>query len=253
MPYDIIFTGPEWDKYYQLCNDYARNELESTFAQRNRRNQFNKDAMIHQVTTGKLGEWAVKMYLNNKPCKCTEPDMKIYDKYHKSFDADLTVDGVELHVKSQSSESARRFGTSWMFQFNGRGKGHRDPLITFATGLVAFVVVDFEQKMATLHGICEFDSIRDKLREPVKPALRDTKRCIYLEDLYEEDFIDLDALEKSFEVPTEDNLVDYSGLKRKRSDSLDTHTGSSNGSTPIPELEYVGTPSPVGPMPELKL
>lgn len=191
MPLTIYFTDEEWNVYYNLCNKYAKEELESTLAQKNRRNQFNKDAMIHQTTTGKIAEWAVTLLLSEKGEKVSDPDMEIYTAYKKSFDADLNVDGHDLHVKSQSEESAERFGTSWMFQYNGRGHGHRDPLLTYDNGLVAFCVVSFKHKAVRLEGICEFQNIRDKLREPVKQSLKNTKRCIYLEDLKEKDFIPL--------------------------------------------------------------
>ena len=187
----IYFSDEEWDFYYSLCHQYAKDELASTWEQKNKRNQFNKDAMIHQTTCGKIAEWACTLFFTDKPCTISDPDMKIYDKYQKSFDADLTVDGLDLHVKSQSTESAKRFGTSWMFQYNGRGGGHRDPLLGYANGLVAFCVVDFKKKQVTLEGVCEFAKIREKLREPVKASLKNTKRCIYLEDLTPDDFVPL--------------------------------------------------------------
>ena len=191
MPHTIYFSDEEWQFYYELCNEYAKKELASTLAQKNRRNQFNEKAMIHQTTTGKIAEWAVTLFFTDKPCTISDPDMEIYSKYQKSFDADLKIDGFDLHVKSQSTESAKRFGTSWMFQYAGRGGGHRDPLLTYDNGLVAFCVVDFKEKAVRLEGICEFGVIREKLREPVKESLKNTKRCIYLEDLTQNDFIEI--------------------------------------------------------------
>ena len=191
MPCTVFFTDEEWTVYHKLCEDYARNELESTFAQRNRRNQFNKAAMVHQTTTGKLAEWGVTLHCMDKSRKITDPDMVIYNATKKSFDADLQLDGEDLHVKSQSVESAQRFGTSWMFQYGGHGFGHTDPLLKKENGYVAFCVVDFARKAVIIHGICNFDTLRKRLREPVKETLKKTKRCIYLEDLTDDDFLDL--------------------------------------------------------------
>lgn len=191
MPCTVFFTDEEWTFYHSLCQEYARNELESTFAQKNRRNQFNKNAMVHQTTTGKLAEWGVALHCMDKAKNITDPDMKIYKAAGKSFDADLQLDGEDLHVKSQSVDSAQRFGTSWMFQYGGHGFGHTDPLLKKQNGSVAFCVVDFEQKSVTIHGICNFDTLRKRLREPVKESLKKTKRCIYLEDLTEDDFLDI--------------------------------------------------------------
>lgn len=189
MPHIVTFSDEEWEFYYKLCNQYAKDELESTYEQRTKRNQFNKAAMVHQTTTGKLAEWAVTLFFTDKENTISDPDMQIYSAFNKSFDADLQLDGYDLHVKSQSKESAERFGTSWMFQYSGRGSGHKDPLLRLADGLVAFCVVDFNRKEVILHGICGFASIRDRLREPVKKTLKNTKRCIYLEDLNKKDFL----------------------------------------------------------------
>jgi len=193
MPHTIFFSDEEWSFYHEICNTYAKDELESTFAQRNRRNQFNKNAMIHQTTTGKLAEWGVTLYFTDMPCTISNPDMEIYQAAGKSFDADLKLDGEDLHVKSQSVDSAKRFGTSWMFQYGGNGYGHTDPLLKKENGYVAFCVVDFDKKTVVLHGICNFDTLRKRLREPVKESLKNTKRCIYLEDLTDDDFIDISS------------------------------------------------------------
>ena len=55
---------------------------------------------------------------------------------------------------------------------------HHRPLLTYDNGLVAFCVVDFKEKTVRIEGICEFGVIREKLREPVKESLKNTKRCI---------------------------------------------------------------------------
>ena len=54
MTHTIYFSDEEWEFYYSLCNQYAKDELASTWKQKNKRNQFNKDAMIHQTTTARL-------------------------------------------------------------------------------------------------------------------------------------------------------------------------------------------------------
>ena len=189
MPHVVYFSDEEWEFYHDLCHSYARNELDSTFAQKKRRNQFNKNAMVHQTTTGKIAEWGVALHFIDQQRSISDPDMKVYEAAGKSFDADLQLDGKDLHVKSQSVDSAKRFGTSWMFQYGGRGFGHTDPLLKKENGLVAFCVVDFDNKKVIIHGLCNFDTLRKRLREPVKESLKQTKRCIYLEDLVPEDFV----------------------------------------------------------------
>ena len=176
----VQFTDEEWDCYHSLCLHYAIKELESTKRQKNRRNQFNTNAMIHQTTTGKLAEWALTLYYLDKGEQISDPDMTIYNARGKSFDADLTLNNKDLHVKSQTVVSAKRFGTSWMFQFDGKGYGHKDPLLQYANGDVAFCIVDFTNKRVHIEGICNFQKIRHKLKKPVKNSLKNTKRCIKL-------------------------------------------------------------------------
>jgi len=73
-----------------------------------RRNQRNPEAIKFQIITGKLAEIAVSELIPN----CSKPDFRIYDTKNKSFDADLTDEWYNYHVKSIETESATRFGIS---------------------------------------------------------------------------------------------------------------------------------------------
>ena len=87
------------------------------------RGEKNLTKMEEDIVIGTLGEYAVYNYLKSLGYKCSRPDLKIYGKKRKSFDADLRVyregfkaDVVNVHVKSQSMKSVKRYGQSWLFQ-----------------------------------------------------------------------------------------------------------------------------------------
>lgn len=87
------------------------------------RGEKNLSKMEEDIVIGTLGEYAVYNYLRSLGYRCSRPDLKIYEKRRKSFDADLLVhrkEGKEntgnVHVKSQSLQSVKRYGQSWLFQ-----------------------------------------------------------------------------------------------------------------------------------------
>ena len=64
-----------------------------------------------------MGEIGVYNYLTKeKQWLCKYPDFKIYSKENKNFDSDICSDKYNIHVKSQSLNSAEKFGESWQFQ-----------------------------------------------------------------------------------------------------------------------------------------
>lgn len=89
-----------------------------------RRGEKNLSKMEEDIVIGTLGEYAVQNYCKEMGYKCSRPDLKIYEKRRKSYDADLTCvvefghkDVVrKLHVKSQSTKSVKKYGLSWLFQ-----------------------------------------------------------------------------------------------------------------------------------------
>jgi len=157
------------------------NEVIGTNHYYSNRGQSNKDTIIHQIFVGKIGEFAVRQWYIQKGFACSEVDVTVTRK--KTFEPDLRVDGHACHVKSQSMESAQRFGISWTFQFAGsKGAGHRDHEIfdTYSEhDRVIFCVVNppavkimAEIKVSDLHKLSLFDL-------PKKKELAEYKRVIY--------------------------------------------------------------------------
>jgi len=178
----LKFTTDEWNTLWKACNDFARKEIVTTERMRNKRGQFNREKMIYDNTIGKMGEWGVTFMFWNKEIDCSEPDMEIYEKHRKSYDADLTYNGKDLHVKSQCIMASQRYGTSWVFQKGGHGRGHTDPIIRSGDGEAIFTVVDTKNKSVDIYGPIHVETVRKNLRDPKLDYLKKTKACIYLED-----------------------------------------------------------------------
>jgi len=90
------------------------------------KNQSNDDFIVQQITWGKFGEWLIAFELD-KLGECTEPDMNIYEVDKKSFDADLQLNGVDVHCKTTTTASAKRWGESWCFNV-------KDPVVKSPEG-----------------------------------------------------------------------------------------------------------------------
>lgn len=182
IKHTVQFTKDEWDTLWDACYEFARKEIVTTERMRNKRGQFNRKKMIYDTTVGKMGEWAVCWLFWQQNLDCSEPDMEIYEKHRKSFDADLIYDGVELHVKSQCEEAARRYGTSFVFQKGGQGRGHTDPIIRSGDGQAIFAVVYESTRFVEIYGPITTETLRQNLRDPKLDYLKHTKACLYLED-----------------------------------------------------------------------
>lgn len=178
-----------------ICEEFAANKNTSFYARRGQNNakKRQQDAMV-----GKLGEFAVCSFLRDKGFELDEPDTEIYKANKKSFKADLFVNGIPIHVKSQSAESAERYGSSWTFQFSGDGGGgHFDPIIAKPEGLLVCVKV-LKDTGVIEAAITTGKAIPRLLEDPVLEYLKRYKRMLYLETLKKnfEDLHCLDILEE---------------------------------------------------------
>ena len=119
-----IFTLKNFDELWTKCKVYAENEFESTRSQR-----LGADN-LHSVlsTKQRLAKWANSSL--KLSCEVSATNVQIPT-------AKFTLQGKKLGfrsgehkvaVKTQDSNSAARFGSSWVFQKGGNGYGHRDPL-----------------------------------------------------------------------------------------------------------------------------
>lgn len=110
----------------KLCECFADRVITTNLDCYKKRNQFNYEKIKQDIFVGKLAEWGVFFtYLKRRRYNINPPDMQIYSRQKKSFDPDLRWGLYNLHIKSQTCESADRYGDSWIFQA-------KDPLFEFS-------------------------------------------------------------------------------------------------------------------------
>ena len=153
-------------EYQRLqCELFSRFSFSSSLDEYNRRGQHNSDKIINDIYNGKVAEFMVYNFFIKKGRSVSSPDLNIYSKKMKSFDADLVVGDVNVHVKSHISNNI--FPVSWMFQKN-------DPLpIEDYLCLVVDNTYMYIKKVSDV----EFS-------EPMKESLRHTKVCLYEKTIY---------------------------------------------------------------------
>lgn len=132
--------------------------------------QSNGDFILRQIAWGKFGEWLIAFELDLLG-ECSEPDMKIYAAKKKSFDADLTLNGVDVHCKTTTVTSAKRWGESWCFKA-------QDPLLKNPEGFISLCTIDTEKEMAKTYGPFEAKLIVPLLEEPKAPNQKGKVRIL---------------------------------------------------------------------------
>lgn len=153
------------------CKLFAEFSVQSSLDEYARRNQTNVDKIKLDIYRGKVAEFMVYNYLVDKGKNTTKPDLDVYDKDHKSFDADLVCEGVNLHIKSHFVNS--RFPVSWVFQ--KKDKITRDSCSDYLSLVVINEDWDgwFYLEQAKLL----------RFKEPKKESLKASKVCVYEKDL----------------------------------------------------------------------
>lgn len=169
----------------EKCHEFAVGQLGTSRDHYRRRKQGNESKIIQDITTGKLGEIAAHRLLRRYGVHATLPDFEIYDSRGKSFNADLTWKGHEFHCKAQTEESAKRYGTSWILQWGGKGYGHTDKLFKHRSNSDYLMPTTVHQDTVRIYGVIQIKKLFDKdmIKEPKLAWFKDTKRAIYFEDI----------------------------------------------------------------------
>lgn len=155
-------------RYQEMqCKLFSEFSYKSSIDEYSRRGQSNTDKIINDIYNGKVAEFMVYNFLVGKGKELSSPDLNIYKKSKKSFDADLYVEDVNIHVKSHKVNNS--FPVSWLFQ-------KTDPLVRFkkSSDVLALVVIDVKESYMYLSRAAKiyFD-------EPIKESLKPTKVCVY--------------------------------------------------------------------------
>ena len=152
----------------EACHKFAEQSAASSMDEYARRNQHSIDKIKLDIFRGKVAEFQVWQHLVDRARDVSAPDVAIYDKYHKTFDADLVCNGQNLHVKSHMRNP--RFPVSWVFQ-------KRDKL-TYAPSdndWLCLVTLD-----ADFSGTLYIRHAKEvTFEQPKKESLRASKVCVY--------------------------------------------------------------------------
>ena len=176
-------------KDLRIATEFAEARFEKSKVHYMRRKQFNEAKVKHDIMVGALGEIAsYKMLKEDYGIKVSFPDLNVYEKAKKTFNADLVdKQGRNYHVKSQSITSSERYGRSYILQYGGNGHGHTDKLFrnTSSNDYLIPTEVDTEKMIVTLFGCYRIETIfkEDMIKMPKIKWLQDIKRAIYLDDL----------------------------------------------------------------------
>ena len=102
-------------------------------------NQMVKQKIHDDHFVSKVGEEAVRSVFERRNCKVEGPDYKIYTGKQKSWAADLTINALNVAVKTQRRSAAKRYGLSWTFQDSPE---RRDPILDMPDAWVCLVVYE---------------------------------------------------------------------------------------------------------------
>ena len=175
------YTLEAWSAMYAKCTTFARAQVDTSRSKYRQRGQSNSQRIVKQIADGKMGEMICRQYLLSLGYPCNEPDFEIYTARHKSFDADLQSCSP-VHVKTQCSDSASRYGESWVFQAGGVGFGNKDPLLDSSSSDWAMFVT-LGKLSAKVIGPLDMRDVRAHLKDPVLQHLKGIKKCVYLKDV----------------------------------------------------------------------
>jgi hypothetical protein len=105
------------DNIVKLCEHFAEKCYLTNISKYQRRNQFDPLKIKNDIFVGKMAEFAIYFIFLDRGIKdISIPDLKVYDKRFKSFDADLKTEKINLHIKTQDLQSSLKYGISWVFQ-----------------------------------------------------------------------------------------------------------------------------------------
>ena len=112
-PKKVKLTAPS-SYQEKLCSLFAENVFHTNEDMYVRVNKRDPKIVKEQIYSGKLAEYAVFNLLVANYDIVTAPDIMIYDKSKKSYDADIVAGGKNIHIKS--CFSGQKYPISWLFQ-----------------------------------------------------------------------------------------------------------------------------------------
>lgn len=163
-------------KIIDKCREFAKARIDKSANLYAYRGEARIEKMIEDIIFGTVGEWGAYKYLRKCGVHTSKPDMEIYEKQRKSFSADLVNDsfGINFHIKSQSTESKSRYGSSWLLQ-------RRDKIVSNPSELDYFIFCTVDLPYVTVEGIVRCSDV--EYGECKVPKYRNTKVALYFDNI----------------------------------------------------------------------
>jgi len=180
----------------ESCRVFANKRTEDSLKLYQFRGEHRRQKIFSDIFQGTLAEFAVQKALS-EIAPMSAPDLTIYDAKDKSYSKDLEFNGIHIHVKSQSIDSSKRYGISWVFQLRDSLLESSDP-----NAVLALCLIHGHLEVKVLGYLKAKDAcFKDlKIRHYGK-----TKKAVYFEDV--KDYI-----------MNEEELYEYSeNLKKEKS------------------------------------
>ncbi len=157
----------------ELARKFSIDVVSTTNYSDSNQSNFTKIRDDHFIS--KIGEEAVKSVLS-KFYSVTGPDYSIYVGKRKSWDDDLSVDGIGVAVKTQKRTSSLRYGLSWTFQY---GKFRKDTILDRPESWVFFVEYDDTVPDNICYVYPPYQIKELTFGEPKLSYLKDSKKVVY--------------------------------------------------------------------------
>jgi hypothetical protein len=164
----------------KICEHFAERSYLTNIDCYALRKQTSPEKIKQDIMLGKLAEWGVYfIYLARGRKSIAPPDLNVYEASSKSFDPDLRWGLFNLHIKSQTFESAYKFGDSWIFQ-------SKDPL--FEHSSCYDIMIGCRVSLDDYDGGCNVEIRLEKrfvdlvVAAPKMSKFNDNKKAVYLED-----------------------------------------------------------------------
>ncbi len=169
----VLKVNPEW---IIKARTFAKAVVQTTNYQDSHQSNLQKIELDHFVS--KLGEEAVREVFIKLGQKVIGPDYTIYSSSQKSWQSDLLINDVELAVKTQSLNSAKKYSASWLFQ---SGSKRYDLILNKPEAWICFVSYDPKLQTCTVYPPYQIKDL--PFKEPKLEHLKSSKKAVYLEDL----------------------------------------------------------------------
>jgi hypothetical protein len=152
------------------CQDFAT-QCVATNKYYASRGQHDIAKITRDILVGKLGEYATHEFLKTKYQEVSLPDITIHSR--KSHDADIMADGLKFDVKTQTLDSVRRYGMSWLME--------KSSLAKFA-GHHVVMCLQLSDNEILIQNILPFEELLSVQAEPKLSYLK-TKAAFYYSDI----------------------------------------------------------------------